>query len=164
MYEIIEIYILIIIKMHIFEHLKDINLKDVNLKDINIILQYCILKLLKGSKAYEISQNVTLVDDVEFFYKLKVVKYKRYFIDGRGIFTEKEILEQHSLEHDIIISKLYYNHGMNTIEIESNIEKTISISEDNYLNFSKCTRDYCDLIINSIKTDIILKFLIDSNF
>lgn len=80
------------------DSIKDLDLKDEFLHGWCEVLQYYLKKHLPEAEEYVIFDRIYNTKG-EFYDDHQVLKYKGYYIDVRGIFTEEELLEQHKNEY-----------------------------------------------------------------
>lgn len=118
------------------------------------ILQWILLKLLPGSEPYEIFET-----NGEFWNDHQIIKFKGFYIDIRGIFTEKELLNEHRNEHVNTVYKYYKRRPIDNskLEIDCYLAKSDYNTDDintNELPY-KCAEYAAEVILN----DPVMKFL-----
>ena len=75
-------------------------LKDEYLHGWCPIFQQTLIKKLNAGERYVIYEKTSFTED-EYYDDHEVVKCNEFYIDIRGIFTEKDMLEEHKKEYRI---------------------------------------------------------------
>lgn len=111
--------------------------------------QEILLKNLIGGEKYEIFDK-TYETNGEFWNDHQVIKYKNYYIDIRGIFTEDELLQTHKNEYIKTCKKYGNSHTF----IESYLKKVENETSELNEELLNLTTD----IINHVLKDINIFF------
>lgn len=106
------------------------------------LLQYRLVRDLAGAEPYEIWEKTTETNN-EFWNDHQIIKYKGFFIDASGIFTEKEMMHKHRV--------LLKNNDM-----EIKILPCEIITDDEYNQCLGLPTHCCDVVVK-IMIDTINK-------
>ncbi len=107
------------------------------------LLQYRLVKELHGAEPYEIWEK-TMETNNEFWNDHQIVKYKGFFIDVSGIFTEEQMM----FKHRLLSRKINKDMEMKILPCEI-------ISDDEYNEYVGLPTHCCDVVVKIMIDDII---------
>jgi len=166
-------------KMHYFTYDRtDYDVVDECLHGWCYIVQELLAYHLPDVEKYEIFDKTC--DSKEYMNDHQIIKYKGYFIDVRGIFTEEEMLEEHIKEYKKVMTDIYSNPKFQPstlekkLQIDSYIQKISQ--EDQLLNLEYVKKEInlenleenendtirqsvCKYVVRTILNDDVLKSL-----